>query len=233
MYPYALIGNCHISTLINANGTVEWMCLPRPDSPPVFGRLLDTDGGHFAIISPMVWRDHPTAKTIYPTLTFLPRPSLPRPSLRRTAMPFRSLICVEVRAVRSHLSAPRAVQNSRASGGHSGHSSELPAGLRLGQNRCDPCTRQQLALKLHCFEDTGAILATMTTSLPEQVGESGVTSSGNRTCELGRIFVRSRQSSLERCALTVPGGVMRRPPTQTIGGGPPATFTDSRTVMTG
>lgn len=53
MYPYALIGNCHTSALINATGSVEWMCLPRPDSPPVFGRLLDPDGGHFAIVSPL------------------------------------------------------------------------------------------------------------------------------------------------------------------------------------
>jgi len=27
------------------------MCAPRPDSPPIFGRLLDPDGGHFSIAS--------------------------------------------------------------------------------------------------------------------------------------------------------------------------------------
>ena len=51
MYPYGLIGNCQTSALIGLNGAVEWMCAPRPDSPPVFGRLLDPDGGHFSIES--------------------------------------------------------------------------------------------------------------------------------------------------------------------------------------
>jgi GH15 family glucan-1,4-alpha-glucosidase len=51
MYPYGLVGNCHTSALIGLNGSVEWMCAPRPDSPPVFGRLLDPDGGHFSITS--------------------------------------------------------------------------------------------------------------------------------------------------------------------------------------
>ncbi len=52
MYPYGLVGNCQTSALVSAQGSIEWMCLPRPDSPPVFGRLLDPDGGHFTITSP-------------------------------------------------------------------------------------------------------------------------------------------------------------------------------------
>lgn len=52
MYPYGLIGNCQVSALVSMTGSVDWMCVPRPDSPPVFGRLLDPDGGHFSITSP-------------------------------------------------------------------------------------------------------------------------------------------------------------------------------------
>jgi len=49
MYRFGLIGNCQASALINENGALDWLCLPRPDSPPVFGRLLDPDGGHFSV----------------------------------------------------------------------------------------------------------------------------------------------------------------------------------------
>jgi GH15 family glucan-1,4-alpha-glucosidase len=51
-YPYGLIGNCHVSAHIHETGSIDWLCLPRPDSDPVFGRLLDPDGGHFSISSP-------------------------------------------------------------------------------------------------------------------------------------------------------------------------------------
>ena len=51
MYPYGIVGNCQTSALIGNQGSVDWLCLPRPDSPPVFGRLLDEDGGHFSIES--------------------------------------------------------------------------------------------------------------------------------------------------------------------------------------
>src|SRR5262245_45652546 len=49
MYPYGLVGNCQISALISRTGSVDWLCLPRPDSAPVFGKLLDPDGGGFSI----------------------------------------------------------------------------------------------------------------------------------------------------------------------------------------
>ena len=44
---YAFLSDCEVSTLIAPNGAVEWLCLPRPDSPSVFGALLDRTAGFF------------------------------------------------------------------------------------------------------------------------------------------------------------------------------------------
>ena len=49
MYDLGLIGNCQSLALISPQGRVSWMCWPRPDSPPLFGSLLDEDGGVFEI----------------------------------------------------------------------------------------------------------------------------------------------------------------------------------------
>ncbi len=49
MYNSGLIGNCQISALIGHDGSIDWLCLPRPDSEPVFGKLLDPAGGNFSI----------------------------------------------------------------------------------------------------------------------------------------------------------------------------------------
>jgi GH15 family glucan-1,4-alpha-glucosidase len=49
VYPYGLIGNCQAAALIQKDGSLDWLCFPRPDSPPVFGRLLDPEGGAFRV----------------------------------------------------------------------------------------------------------------------------------------------------------------------------------------
>ncbi|GAB0107072.1 glycoside hydrolase family 15 protein [Nocardia sp. JMUB6875] len=46
---YAFLSDCETSCLIAPSGAVEWMCLPRPDSPSVFGALLDRGAGHFRL----------------------------------------------------------------------------------------------------------------------------------------------------------------------------------------
>ena len=44
---YAFLSDCTTTALIAANGAVEWMCLPRPDSGSVFATLLDRSAGFF------------------------------------------------------------------------------------------------------------------------------------------------------------------------------------------
>lgn len=46
---YALLSDCHSAALVSTDGTVEWLCLPRFDSPSVFARLLDDQGGHWLL----------------------------------------------------------------------------------------------------------------------------------------------------------------------------------------
>jgi alpha,alpha-trehalase len=44
---YGLLSNCEQSCLVAPDGSVEWLCLPRPDSPSVFASLLDRAAGSF------------------------------------------------------------------------------------------------------------------------------------------------------------------------------------------
>src|SRR5690242_21671973 len=46
---YAFLSDCENTCLISSAGSVEWLCVPRPDSPSVFGAILDRAAGHFRL----------------------------------------------------------------------------------------------------------------------------------------------------------------------------------------
>jgi len=44
---YGFLSDCETVALVAPSGNVEWLCLPRLDSPSVFGAMLDRDAGNF------------------------------------------------------------------------------------------------------------------------------------------------------------------------------------------
>jgi len=241
-----LIGNCQLSAHVRRDGAIVWCCLPRFDSPPIFGALLDEEhGGAFSIGPPdgrMGVQRYLTNTNVLETkfesddgafrvLDFAPRFLQYERSFRPTKL---------IRIVEPLSGTPRIrvscdpilgwsrQRPKREHGSHhiafAGYETELRLttdaplsylegdtfalserkhfvlawGAPVEEALAPLCERflsetvkywelwvktcnippvyqtevirSALALKLHCFEDTGAIVAALTTSLPEAPG---------------------------------------------------------------
>ncbi|MDP3972193.1 MAG: glycoside hydrolase family 15 protein, partial [Candidatus Nanopelagicales bacterium] len=60
---HGLIGDLQTAALVGKDGTIDWFCAPRFDSPSIFGSILDADdGGHFRLT---VTEPNPVIKQLY------------------------------------------------------------------------------------------------------------------------------------------------------------------------
>jgi GH15 family glucan-1,4-alpha-glucosidase len=46
---YGLLADCNSAALVDRDGSIDWLCLPRYDSDAIFACLLDPDAGHWSI----------------------------------------------------------------------------------------------------------------------------------------------------------------------------------------
>ena len=46
---YGLLADCNAAALVDGDGSIGWLCLPRYDSPAVFAQILDPEGGYWLI----------------------------------------------------------------------------------------------------------------------------------------------------------------------------------------
>jgi GH15 family glucan-1,4-alpha-glucosidase len=46
---YGLLADCNSAALVDRDGSIAWLCLPRYDSAAVFAQILDPAGGHWQI----------------------------------------------------------------------------------------------------------------------------------------------------------------------------------------
>src|SRR5918996_1163705 len=162
---YALIGDTHTAGLVSREGSIDWLCMPRFDSPACYGAL-------HAIAGPdSVWLRSPV------------------PVRGRNLTTVAEFTVDEGERVpfmltwhASHMHAPRRIDPIKAVDDSQAWWARWASRLAYEGDWQDAVIRSLLTLKALTYAPTGGIVASPTTSLPEALG--GVRNWDYRYCWL-------------------------------------------------
>jgi GH15 family glucan-1,4-alpha-glucosidase len=88
---HALLGDCHSAALVARNGSVEWACFPRFDSPAVFSGILDPERGGSFLVAPEAGHAGATRRYLDDSNVLVTRFETPQGVLELTdCMPLRA-----------------------------------------------------------------------------------------------------------------------------------------------
>ncbi len=80
---YGLIGDCRSAALVGPDGSIDWFCWPRFDSPAMFARILDAEQGGF-------WRVGPAQPNGAGAMRYRRTPRCSKPNIAHRKVSFAS-----------------------------------------------------------------------------------------------------------------------------------------------
>src|SRR4029453_7617340 len=191
---YGLIGDMQTAALVRRNGAVDWLCLPRFDSPSCFSALLgDERHGHW-LLAPtgevrassrryragtlVLETDFETAGGAVRVLAFMPRRGEGRLPLEAENGTVRAdFVALEGARERLALTWHLSYEETPSVEDADSALARTEAWWRAWSGRWayqgpsrDDVLPSLIVLKAMTFETTGAVIAAPTTSLPEDIG---------------------------------------------------------------